>query len=110
MFLTYHSDMDVAERNELDDCLHRLIVESCPNTYFYQWMTHIYCQNQRIRIITGQLGQLMEENNAGHLQITELLLMAEYEKAAELLTAHLEQSKKKTFDVLLKMGTRYTKG
>ena len=51
----------------------------------------------------------MEENNTGHLQIAEMLLMAEYEKAAELLTEHLEQSKKKTFDVLLKMGAQYTR-
>ena len=109
LLLTYHADMDVAQRNELDDSLHRLIVESCPNAYFYQWMTHIYCQNQRIRVVTGQLGQLMEENNTGHLQIVEMLLMAEYEKAAELLTEHLEQSKKKTFDVLLKMGAQYTR-
>jgi len=108
MLLNYRPSMDVAERNELDDCIHRLIVDSCPNAYFYQWMTHIYCQNQRIRVMTGQLGQLMEENNAGHLQITEMLLMAEYEQAAELLTKHLEQSKKKTFDVLLRMGTEYT--
>jgi len=107
--LNYNPGMDVTERNELDDCLHRLIVDHCPNAYFYQWMTHIYCQNQRIRVITGQLGQLMEENNAGHLRITEMLLMADYEKAADMLAEHLEQSKKTTFDVILKMGLQYTK-
>lgn len=101
--LAYRPSMGVEERNELDDCLHRLIVDSCPNTYFQQWMTHIYYQNQRIRVISGQLERLMEENNEGHLRIAETLLMSDYEKAADLLVTHLERSKRKTFDCLLNL-------
>ena len=92
------------QRNELDDCLHRLIIDSCPNIYFQQWMTHIYCQNQRIRVISGQLDQLMEENNESHLRIAERLLISDYQGAADLLYSHLEQSKEKTFSCLLKIG------
>jgi len=107
--LNYRPEMDEAQRNELDDCLHRLIVESSPNAYIKQWMDHVYCQNERIRIITGQLGQLMEENNAAHLRITEALLMSDYETAAVLLADHLEFGRKTTFDNLLKMGLQYTR-
>ena len=105
--LSYSPEMDVTQRNEIDDCLHRLIFDSCPNAYFQQWMTHIYCQNQRIRVVTGQLGQLMQENNEGHLRITEKLLMSDYEAAADLLTSHLELAKKNTFDNLLKSNPTY---
>ena len=105
--LSYSPEMDVTQRNEIDDCLHRLIFDSCPNAYFQQWMTHIYCQNQRIRVITGQLRQLIQENNEGHLRITEKLLMSDYEAAAELLLSHLELAKKNTFDNLLKNNPTY---
>ena len=102
--LNYRPEMDMRQRNELDDCLHRLIIDSCPNIYFQQWMTHIYCQNQRIRVISGQLDQLMEENNESHLRIAERLLISDYQGAADLLYSHLEQSKEKTFNCLLKIG------
>ena len=102
--LNYRPEMDMRQRNELDDCLHRLIIDSCPNIYFQQWMTHIYCQNQRIRVISGQLDQLMEENNESHLRIAERLLISDYQGAADLLYSHLEQSKEKTFSCLLKIG------
>ena len=99
--LGYDPSMDVTQRNAIDDCLHRLIID------FNRWMTHIYCQNQRIRVITGQLGQMMEENNEDHLRITETLLMSDYEAAGDLMYAHLEESKKRTFDNLLKNGPQY---
>lgn len=102
--LKYNADMDIAQRNEIDECLHQLIIGCCTNAYFAQLMKRIYCQNQRIRLITGQLGQFMEENNAEHLRVTETLLMADYKAAAMLLDQHLEKSKKNTFDTLLKMG------
>ena len=105
--LSYDPSMDVTQRNEIDDCLHRLIIDSCPNTYFNRWMTHIYCQNQRIRVITGQLGQRMEENNNGHLCIAEKLLLGDYEEAACLLNTHLEEARTSTFDSLLKNGPQY---
>jgi len=104
--LSYSPSMDVTQRNELDDSIHRLIIGSCSNTYFFQWMTHIYCQNQRIRVYTGQLGALMEENMEEHLQIADKLLLSDYEGAAELLTTHLMLSKKRTFDGLLKLEGR----
>lgn len=102
--LKYNAAMDMAQRNEIDEHLHQLIIGCCTNAYFTQLMKRIYCQNQRIRLITGQLGQFMEDNNAEHLRITEVLLMADYKAAAALLDQHLEQSKKNTFDTLLKMG------
>ena len=104
--LRYDPAMDTAQRSALDESLHRLIFSSCPNAYFQRWMTHIYCQNQRIQVVTGQIGQRMEENNRGHLEIAERLLLADYEGAASLLYAHLEEARASTFDSLLRAGGR----
>ena len=101
--LSYTPEMDIPKRNELDDCLHRLITDSCNNSYFRQWMAHISSQNERTRVFTGQIGRFMERNNAEHLHIIELLLMSDYEAAARQLTEHLEAAKRNTFETLLNM-------
>lgn len=105
MLLSYKPEMDMNERNEIDDAIHRLIIESCPNNYFHEWMTLIYLQNQRIRFSTGQLGRYMEKNNQEHLRITETILRADYDKAADLLREHLEKARRATFDTLLSGGS-----
>ena len=102
--MNYSPEMNMMERNDLDDSLHRLIIDYCTNSYIHDWADHLYSQNQRVRIFTGQIGQRMELNNAGHLQILELLLRTDYRAAADMLTEHLEESKRDTFDTLLRMG------
>ena len=102
--MNYSPEMSMLERNDLDDSLHRLIIDYCPNSYIHNWSDHLYCQNQRVRIFTGQIGQRMELNNAGHLKILEKLLLCDYSGAAELMNEHLEEGKRNTFDMLLQMG------
>ena len=99
--LDYNSEMEMTERVELDDSLHRLIIAACPNAYIQDWLDHIYCQNQRIRIATGQIGQHMEPNNADHLRILEKLIDGDYVTAADMMTAHMEEARKTTFHALM---------
>lgn len=103
LLLSYTPEMDLARRNELDDSLHRLIIDSNPNRYLRQWMSHLYSQNERIRFFTGQIGRLMERNNAEHLRIVDRLLLSDWEEAASLLTEHLETARRNTLDALLSM-------
>lgn len=102
--MNYSPEMTMLERNDLDDSLHRLIIDYCPNSYIHDWSNHLYCQNQRVRIFTGQIGQRMELNNAGHLRILDKLLLSDYNGAAQLMNDHLEEGKRDTFDTLLRMG------
>ena len=101
--LSYNPGMQAAERNELDDSLHRLIFNSCSNSYLSTWMDHLYAQNERVRFFTGQIGRYMEKNNEEHLQILDLLLIGNYADAASLLTEHLEMARKNTISTLLTM-------
>lgn len=102
--VNYSPEMNMLERNELDNSLHRLIVDYCPNCYIREWFGHVFSQNQRVRIFTGQIGQRMELNNESHLRILDKLLLGDYNVAAELMTEHLEEGKRATFDILLRMG------
>ena len=102
--LNYSPEMSMLERNDLDDSLHRLIIDYCPNSYIHDWSNHLYSQNQRVRIFTGQIGQRMELNNAGNLKILDKLLLSDYDAAAVLMNEHLEEGKRDTFDTLLRMG------
>lgn len=102
--VNYSPEMNMLERNELDNSLHRLIVDYCPNCYIREWFGHVFSQNQRVRIFTGQIGQRMELNNESHLKILDKLLLGDYNVAAELMTEHLEEGKRATFDILLRMG------
>ena len=102
--VNYSPEMNMLERNELDNSLHRLIVDYCPNCYIREWFGHVFSQNQRVRIFTGQIGQRMELNNESHLKILDKLLLGDYNVAAELMSEHLEESKRATFDILLRMG------
>ena len=99
--LDYNSEMGLEERVILGDSLHRMIIGACPNAYIQDWLDYIYYQNHRIRISTGQVGQHMELNNAGHLKILEVLILGEYEKAAAMMTEHLEEARKATFHTLM---------
>lgn len=100
--LCYDVAMDHAQRNHLDDMVHRTILDYCQNAYLREWMGLLYNQNQRIRILAGQLDRWMEQNNEDHLLMIEELLRGEYERAAEHMRIHLERAKKNTFDSLLK--------
>lgn len=102
--VNYSPEMNMLERNELDNSLHRLVVDYCPNCYIREWFGHVFSQNQRVRIFTGQIGQRMELNNESHLKILDKLLLGDYNGAAELMTEHLEEGKRATFDILLRMG------
>ena len=73
--VNYSPEMNMLERNELDNSLHRLIVDYCPNCYIREWFGHVFSQNQRVRIFTGQIGQRMELNNESHLRILDKLLL-----------------------------------
>lgn len=108
ILLSYDPKMDVVEKNYLDDLIHRLIIDNCPNSYMNEWMTLIYGQNQRLRIITGQLNHRMEKNTTEHREITEAMLRSDFIGAAELMYEHLDQGRKSTFDFFLKSnGVKY---
>jgi DNA-binding GntR family transcriptional regulator len=88
------------QRNQLDDQLHRTIINSCPNTYLLQISRQLYDQNQRIRIFVGQLALRMEINIASHLEIVNYMLASEFDQAAQSMSNHIEEGRNTAIHLL----------
>lgn len=91
--LSYTGDESQEQRNQLDDELHRIIINSCPNTYLLHMSRQLYDQNQRIRIFVGQLALRMEINIASHLEIVNHMLALDFDQAAESMLGHIEEGR-----------------
>jgi len=86
---------------ELDDRLHRMIVETIPNKFLLHTYELIHTQNLRYRIMTGQeRAGRRAETDREHLEIIDACLNLDWEAAADSLILHLAASKNATFDLL----------
>jgi len=86
---------------ELDDRLHRMIVETIPNKFLLHTYELIHTQNLRYRIMTGQeRAGRRAETDREHLEIIDACLKLDWEAAADSLILHLAASKNATFDML----------
>ncbi len=88
------------QRNQLDDQLHRTIINSCPNAYLLQMSRQLYDQNQRIRIFVGQLALRMEINIASHLEIVNHMLASDFDQAAQAMSNHIEEGRNTAINLL----------
>ncbi|MEA5059079.1 MAG: GntR family transcriptional regulator [Clostridia bacterium] len=91
--LSYTGNEPQIQRNQLDDELHRIVINSCPNTYLLQMSRQLYDQNQRIRIFVGQLALRMEINIASHLEIVNHMLAMHFDQAADAMFSHIEEGR-----------------
>lgn len=85
----------------LDYELHRAIYDHCENKYFVHLLDRVFDQNQRIRILSGQIKHRLEATRDEHLEIVNRLLEGDHEGAARAMTSHLEQSRKAAFESLM---------
>lgn len=97
---SYMGNESREERNQLDDQLHRTIINSCPNTYLLQISRQLYDQNQRIRIFVGQLALRMEINIASHLEIVNYMLASDFDQAALSMSNHIEEGRNTAIHLL----------
>ena len=94
-----------AEKFQLDNEIHRLIIERCKNRFLVQLLASVYDQNQRIRIISGTvLRQRLEATRTEHLGIIDLLLQGRLDLAAQAMARHLQNSRKAAFESLASAG------
>lgn len=98
--LSYTGTESQSQRNELDDAVHRAVINSCPNIYLLQMSRQLYDQNQRIRIFVGQLALRMEINIASHLEIVNHMLALRLDQAAEAMFYHIEEGRNTTMRLL----------
>jgi DNA-binding GntR family transcriptional regulator len=88
------SDIDIKNYYvELDRIFHSYIIDACRNQFLTDIMNNIWYQNQRIRILTFNIEKRNNSSNIEHIDIIDLLLNDEFEKAKESFIKHLSNSK-----------------
>lgn len=86
---------------DLDSSFHKMIVDTCPNTYLLHSYALTQTQSERFRFMTGNVSNnRLEETFNEHINIIIPCLQKDWDKAAESLLAHLEESKKATFQLV----------
>ena len=98
---------DITKQNmkkiyQIDDRFHRFFISSSGNKYFHQTMDHIYNQNHRLRILSGQkIDSRLKETQEEHLNIIDFLFAEKYNEAADAMKKHLDNSKNAAIASLL---------
>lgn len=86
---------------ELDTEFHNFVVDACPNTYIHQNYNMIQTQAERFRYMTGNISEKrLDDTFQEHLDIIRACLRNDWKEAAEQMSAHLEESKKATFQLI----------
>lgn len=81
---------------ELDDLLHRTIIEHCSNQYLSRAMFSVHDQNRRLRYATSHPMVGDDTSVDEHLRIVEALLAWDEEQVYAATLEHLERSYKRT--------------
>ena len=89
------------EMFEVDDELHKVLIESSNNSYLMHLTEKTSDQNQRIRILTGRLNlKRMIESYDEHFSILEHMYNGNYEESAKAMERHIENSKRTALDYI----------
>lgn len=95
------SQLSLEEIGELDDLLHKIIMQASDNAYIIMLFQKLCDQNRRIQYMTRSLTDRREKNQNKHIEILNLMLQGEFEKASDLMRRHLKESKEEAFQDLL---------
>lgn len=78
----------------MDDLLHRILCNACPNPYIRDPMGHILDQSNRLRILAGKnIHGRQFSATQEHIALLRAVLAGNAEEAAGLLTEHLNNSR-----------------
>lgn len=86
----------------MDDLLHRIIVNGCPNEYIRDPMSHVLDQSNRLRILAGKnIHGRQKSATDEHVEIIRAILDHETDRACDLLREHLIHSRDAAIQSLL---------
>ena len=86
---------------DIDNQLHQEFINASENDYFAMAYERIFCQNCRLRILSGVRSEnRIRETQEEHLEIVECCLEKEWVKAREAMKTHLIKSKKASFETM----------
>lgn len=94
-------DVNTFNEYDVDSDMHGMLLCASRNPYIIDLMKKIFGQNHRLRILSGQYLQYrLEETAQEHEMILRYLLEKKYNKAAEAMRIHLENSRKASIELL----------
>jgi len=81
---------DIKNAFRLDTAMHLFIVEHCGNRFIIDMMHKVFAENTRVIISSKQNEVNIHDARKEHLEILELLINQEYEKAASSMQNHIK--------------------
>ncbi|ADK80127.1 GntR family transcriptional regulator [Sediminispirochaeta smaragdinae] len=96
-------DPDVQVGYRLDTAMHLFIIEYCGNRFIIDMMRKLFDENTRVIISSKQNQCKIHDARLEHLEIIDLLLSRDIEKAAQAMASHIESCKKAALDYFYTM-------
>ena len=95
------SELSIEEVVELDDLLHKVIMYASNNDYFISFFQSLCDQNRRIQYMTKSLTERRTKNQNAHLEILEILIAEDYERASIMMEKPLRNSMEEAFRYMM---------
>lgn len=95
------SQLSLEEIGELDDLLHKVIMQASENSYIIILFQKLCDENRRIQYMTRSLTERREKNQTKHLEILNLMLQGKFVEASDGMLKHLQESREEAFQDLI---------
>ena len=92
------AEPDLAQGFKLDTAMHLFIIEHCGNRFLIDMMHRLFDENTRVVISTKQNEAKIHDARKEHLEILNLLLDEEYDKAKDAMSTHVQSCRKAALD------------
>lgn len=88
----FRTEQDAFHYTLADAEFHAIFMEVCDNSYYKLIMNIVSDQSQRIRILTNEAHERLEQSSKEHLDIVDALLEGDVDLAAERMRIHYQHS------------------
>lgn len=89
---------DVRADFRLDTAMHLFIIEHCGNRFIVDMMRKVFDENTRVIISSRQNEVKIHDACKEHLEVLDLLIERDIDKAEEAMRSHIENCKKAALD------------
>ena len=108
-------DPDIRTGFRMDTAMHLFIIEHCGNRFIIDTMRKVFDENTRVIISSKQNQYKIHDARMEHLEVINLLIARDIDKAQHAMFEHIESCKKAALDYFYNMqsyqslpGTNYT--
>ncbi len=85
---------DPAQGFDLDTAMHLFLIDHCGNRFLIDMMHKLFAENTRVVISTGQNATKIHDARKEHLEILNLLLNDDFDRAEQSMSEHVETCRK----------------